>query len=141
AERARALSSDPARESVLILAHGPGDDAENARWLANMESQSAAVRALAPFRAVQVETLREDWPEERAAAETRIRGFVEAAAREDGRALVIPYRLSGFGPYAEVLEGLTYVSDGRGLLPSDEVANWVRRQAAALRVELEALTP
>lgn len=141
AERAQALSSDPARESVLILAHGPGDDAENERWIAKMDEQAEAVRALGPFRTVAVETLREDWPEKRAEAEVRIHAFIEAASQGDGRALVIPYRLSGFGPYGEVLEGLFYVSDGRGLLPSEAVANWVRRQSAALRAELESPTP
>jgi hypothetical protein len=68
-----------------------------------------------------VETLREDWPDKRQAAEVRIRGFVERADREGGRAIVIPFRVQGFGPYTEVLNGLDYVSDGRGLVPSP---NW-----------------
>jgi hypothetical protein len=46
---------------------------------------------------------------------------------------VIPSRIQGFGPYAEVLEGLSYVSDGRALLPSAQVEHCVRRQAAELR--------
>jgi len=133
AERARALSRDPRRESVLILAHGPEDDAENARWIQRIEQRAQAVRALAPFRSVRVETLREDWPEKRAASEARIRAFVQEAARDGGTAIVIPYRVQGFGPYAEVLRGLTYVSDGRGLLPSGEVERWVRRQVETLR--------
>lgn len=132
AERARALSRDPTRESVLILAHGPEDDAENQRWLAEIDRRAEAVRQDAPFRTVRVETLREDWPEKRKAAETRIRAFVEESSQEDGQVIVIPYRVSGFGPYAKVLDGLSYVSDGRGLLPSPEVAGWVRRQIAAL---------
>lgn len=132
-ERARALSRDPARESVLILAHGPEDDGENARWLARIDARADAVRQAAPFRRVGVETLREDWPEKRAVSETRIRAFVEQAGREGGGAIVIPFRLAGFGPYARVLEGLTYASDGRGLLPSVEVERWVRRQAEELR--------
>jgi len=141
AERASALSTDPARESVLVLAHGPGDDAENERWIAEIGERTDAVRALAPFRAVRAETLREDWPEKRAASEERIRAFVEEALRDDGRVLVIPYRVSGFGPYARVLEGLSYVADRRGLLPSDEVRQWVRRQAETLRAELTASAP
>jgi hypothetical protein len=80
-----------------------------------------------------VETLREDWPEKRAVSETRIRAFVEQANRDGGSAIVIPYRVAGFGPYAQVLEGFSYVSDGKGLLPSAEVAQWVRRQVDELR--------
>jgi sirohydrochlorin cobaltochelatase len=132
-ERAQALSRDPHRESVLIIAHGPQNDAEDQTWLAQIGTRAEAVRQAAPFRRVQVETLREDWPEKRAASEARIRAFVEHATREGGVAIVIPYRVQGFGPYAEVLEGLTYVSDGRALLPSAQVEQWVRRQAAELR--------
>ncbi|MBX9897104.1 MAG: hypothetical protein K2Y17_04270 [Qipengyuania sp.] len=137
-ERVRTLSRDPQRESVLILAHGPEDDAENERWIGQIDARADAVRELAPFRRVRVETLREDWPEKRRASEARIRGFVEEANRQGGRAVVVPYRIQGFGPYAEVLQGLSYVSDGRGLLPSANVRQWVRRQVEALRPGLFA---
>lgn len=133
AARARRLSADPVREDVLILAHGPGDDAENARWIANIDARADAVRAALPFRRVQVATLREDWPDKRAEAEARIRAFVEAAKRDGGRAIVIPFRVQGFGPYAEVLQGLDYASDGQGLVPDTQVARWIKRQADDLR--------
>lgn len=132
ADRVKSLSKDPQREAVLILAHGPGDDSENARWLARMESQAKAVGALGPFRAVQCETLREDWPQKRQEAEQRIRDFVQRQAAGGARVLVVPFRVSGFGPYAKVLEGLEYVSDGRGLLPHPRVTEWIEGQASAL---------
>jgi hypothetical protein len=137
AERAAALSKAPAREDVLILAHGPGDDDENARWLAKLDARAAAIRALAPFRRVQVESLREDWPDKRAIAEQRIRAFVTRASAEGGTAIVLPFRVHGFGPYAQVLEGLDYVSDGKGLLPHDEVSKWLERQIVELAAKPE----
>jgi len=133
ADRARTLSRDARRESVLILAHGPGDDDENQRWLAQIDARANAVREALPFKTVRVETLREDWPEKRGAAEARVRAFVEQANHDGGRAIVIPYRVQGFGPYADVLTGLSYASDGRGLVPSAEVEQWVRRQVETLR--------
>ncbi|WP_394835803.1 hypothetical protein LVJ94_02595 [Pendulispora rubella] len=132
ADRAAALSKAPAREDVLILAHGPGDDAENARWMAKLDARAAVVRTRAPFRRVQVETLREDWPDKRAAAEKRIRAFVERASAEGGKAIVLPFRVQGFGPYKSVLEGLDYAADGAGLIPHAEVTKWIARQAGAL---------
>lgn len=132
-QRARGLSRDPAQEDVLILAHGPGDDAENQRWLEQINARVDTVRQALPFRRVQVETLREDWPDKRTAAEARIRAFVERAGQEGGRAIVIPFRIQGFGPYVTVLEGLDYLADGRGLVPSPQVGQWVRRQAEQLR--------
>ncbi len=133
ADRARALSRAPRTEDVLILAHGPGDDAENARWIATIDARAAAVRKSLPFRRVQVMTLREDWPERRPEAERNIRGFVERAKAEGGGAIVIPFRLQGFGPYAGVLDGLEYVSDGHGLLPHANVTQWIDDQIKGLR--------
>ncbi len=130
-ERARALSREPQREDVLILAHGPGDDTENERWLRHLEARADAVRRSLPFRTVRVETLREDWPEKRKEAEQRIRSYVEHAA-QTGRAIVIPFRVQGFGPYAEVLKGLDYASDGRGLVPDAGVTQWIEHQIAML---------
>jgi sirohydrochlorin cobaltochelatase len=133
AERARALSREPRREDVLILAHGPEDDAENERWLTHLEARADDVRHALPFRSVRVETLREDWPEKRKDAEQRIRDFVSQAVQRGDRAMVIPFRVQGFGPYAKVLEGLEYVSDGRGLIPSDGITQWLAHRIDTLQ--------
>lgn len=141
ADRARALSKTPASEDVLILAHGPGDDAENQRWLQMISARADSVRHALPFRRVEVATLREDWPDKRAAAEAGVRAFVQRANAEGGHAIVIPFRVQGFGPYAKVLDGLTYVSDGEGLVPSTQVTQWVREQARLLRRDLPPAVP
>ena len=133
AARARALSKNPGREDVLILAHGPGDDAENDRWIAQIGARAAAVRSALPFRRVQVMTLREDWPEQRAAAQRMIRAFVEESRRDGITTIVIPFRVQGFGPYAEVLAGLDYVSDGVGLLPHANVTQWMADEIDELK--------
>lgn len=133
ADRAASLSRSPLNEDVLILAHGPAADDENERWLARLDERAQAVRDRLPFRRVEVKTLREDWPDKREAAQQEIRAFVERAASEDGAAIVIPFRVHGFGPYAQVLEGLEYRSDGQGLLPHPNVTEWVREQVELLR--------
>jgi sirohydrochlorin ferrochelatase len=132
ADRVKALSSNPQNETVLILAHGPGDDAENERWLANMRERLRAVGELGAFRKIEVETLREDWPDKRKAAEERIRGIVSAAQENGGEAIVVPFRVSGFGPYKQVLEGLTYKADETGFLPHANVTRWIDETATTL---------
>jgi sirohydrochlorin cobaltochelatase len=132
ADRARALSCRPAVEDVLVLAHGTGDDGANARWLAHLDARANAIRQSLPFRRVHVETLREDWPDKRKDAEERIRAFVKRASDEGGRAIVIPFRVQGFGPYAKVLSGLDYVADGHGLIPHPGVTEWIEREIKAL---------
>jgi hypothetical protein len=133
AERARGLSRAPQREDVLILAHGPADDAENGKWIAHIDERANAVREALPFRRVRVETLREDWPEKRKPAEARIRDYVARAAAEGGTAIIIPFRVHGFGPYARVLEGLDYVADRTGLIPHPGVTAWIEEQIVALK--------
>ena len=128
AERVRALSRSPEHEALLVLSHGFEDEAENER--ARTRIQALAIEAARPggFAEIRAETLREDWPEARRAAERRIRAFVEAHGRAGRRTLVVPFRVFGFGPYGDVLEGLEYVSDGRGLLPHPAITEWIRTQ-------------
>lgn len=132
AERAAALSRSPEKEDVLVLAHGPGDDAENERWLAYMDARAAEIRKSRPYNTVAVMTLREDWPDKRKAAEEQIRAFVARSAEEGRSVIVLPFRLSGFGPYAEVLKGLKYRADQTGFLPHGNITRWITRQAETL---------
>jgi sirohydrochlorin ferrochelatase len=127
-ERAQSLSSSPEDESVLIVAHGMGDEGENGRVLQAMQNVAGEVRKLG-FSTVDIATLREDWETARVAAETDIRAFVEREQAAGRRVIVLPMRLSGFGPYADVLSGLEYLA-GVGLLPHDGIAEWVENTAA-----------
>lgn len=124
-DRVRSLSVNPAGECILILAHGPGDDGENERWLADMRRRTEQLRDIAPFVDVRCETLREDWPDRRAEAEARIRNYVETHSDGGARVIVIPFRVAGFGPYTRVLEGLNYVADGRGFCPHPNMTEWI----------------
>ncbi len=128
-DRVQALSTNPSEESVLILAHGPGNDAENERWLANMRLRAQRIHELGAFRHVQCETLREDWPERRAEAERRIRAYVESGNKDGGRVIVVPFRIAGFGPYRDVLHGLSYVADERGFCPHPNMTRWIEQSA------------
>lgn len=132
AKRAKALSRDAKRESVLLVAHGVGDEKADARWRAAMAPAVEAVRATAPFRAVAGVTLRDDWPEAHAKAVAEIRAFVAAAKKDGGDALVVPYRLYGFGPQAGSLEGLDIRTDDKGLLPDPAVGVWLKDEADRL---------
>ncbi len=123
ADRVASVSADPSRESVLVLAHGMGDDAEDARVVAAMRAAAWRIESEG-FARVQVATLREDWPEKRRGAEARIRTIVARESARGRRVLVVPFRLDGFGPYATVLEGLPY-TDARALLPDPAIPQWI----------------
>ncbi|MBI3283788.1 MAG: cobalamin biosynthesis protein CbiX [Burkholderiales bacterium] len=128
--RAQALSRDPKRETVILTAHGTGDEANNTQWLARLESIAGQMRANggAAFRAIRVATWREDWPEQRAPWVERVRGWVAQAGR-DGEAIVIPARTTGSGPEAELLAGLKFRL-GSGFAPHPLFPVWVEQQVA-----------
>jgi len=130
AQRALQASDDPGEQSVLIVAHGAGDEAENAGLLARMNYAAEAIRA-AGFLETRVATLREDWPEARAAAAKGIREFVQDQNDSGHSVIVVPFRVSGFGPYAEVLAGLTYTR-GESLLPHPAISDWMEQTAMGI---------
>ena len=135
-----ATAGVPAAESgVLLLAHGMGDEGEDRQVLRSMEDAARALRA-GGYAEVHVGTLREDWAGAREAAEERIRALVAGMAERHRNVLVIPYRLSGFGPYADVLEGLEYIAT-EGFLPHPLITDWIAERATARFCAAGLVTP
>ncbi|RMH39584.1 MAG: cobalamin biosynthesis protein CbiX [Deltaproteobacteria bacterium] len=141
AERARELSRDPARETIILVAHGAGDDARNEHWVAVLESLARQMRdnGAGAFRAVEVGTWREDWPGKREPWVARIRALVRAASAAGGRAIVVPARTNGRGPARELLAGLEF-DLGHGFAPHPLFARWVEEQIREGRARLLGAT-
>ena len=133
--RIRALSSDPDNEVVAVIAHGPGDDAENRRWIEKITQRTRSAQEQLGLRDIRVFTLREDWPERRVAAEREIRNYIAHAYSRGLTPIVVPFRVQGFGPYERVLGELDYRADKRGLLPHPNVGLWIARQANLMEAE------
>lgn len=128
ADRVGAVSLKPSRESVLLLAHGVGDDAQNERLLERMRAASRDLEGQG-FRKLRVAALREDWADKRASAEREIRTFVESEVDAGANVIVVPFRLFGEGPYDDVLKGLDYQM-AESLMPHAVVNNWIRETAS-----------
>ncbi len=127
--RANERASSPEETGVMIIAHGMGSEEDNNRVLDVMQDAVQTIRS-AGYGEVHVATLREDWKEPRAHAEKHIRATVADMAERRERVVVIPYRISGFGPYGDVLDGLEYVP-ADGLLPHHLVTEWIAARATA----------
>ena len=138
ATRISELSEDPQQEVVIVLAHGPGDDAENERWIRKIGERTELARASTGVNEIRVFTLREDWQSKRELAEEQIRDYLGNAVARGKEVLVVPYRVMGFGPYHSVLEGLDYRADETGLLPHRNVDLWLLNQASELSVVASA---
>lgn len=129
-ERATEATGDPGGRRVVLVAHGMGDDEENDAILADMAALVERLRGRG-FASVHAVTLREDWPEARKQAKANLRSLVARGAQDPPPPLVVPFRLSGFGPYADVLQGLTYMPT-QGLLPHPKVTDWLLAESARL---------
>lgn len=130
-DRAGALSQDPAHETIVLVAHGDGDDARNAHWRALLDSIARQMRATGGdrFKAIEVGTWREDWPAQREPEVKAIRAVVAAGAANGGRVIVIPARTTGQGSEREFLDGLRFEL-GAGFAPHPRFDAWLEEQVA-----------
>jgi len=94
-----------------------------------MKRRTERLRELGDFIDIRCETLREDWPGRRAEAEKRINEFVQSQNDTGTRVIVVPFRVAGFGPYREVLEGLSYIADEQGFCPHPNMTAWIDQTA------------
>ena len=132
--RARSISRAPAGEAVVIVAHGPNDEDDNRRWLANMASLAERLRRQEEgFAAVEYLTLRDDAPKPvRDASTAELRAVVMRHTSGGRRVLIVPLLVSFGGiekGLRERLEGLDYSMPSAGLVPDDRLVDWVLARA------------
>jgi sirohydrochlorin ferrochelatase len=136
ADRAKSVSTDPSREAVVLVAHGPSPEEDNRRWLEDMGALAALVKSRTSFDTIDYLTVRDDAPAEiRDAASAELRGIVERRTAEGRRVLVVPLLLSYGGIEKGIkkrLEGLIYTMSPQGLMPDDRLASWVIEMATGV---------
>ena len=143
-DRAKELSRTPDEESVVLIAHGPNEETDNARWLETMQRIARRVEAMGHFRTVVPVTMRDDAPAPiRDAATQQMRAIVSAQSAK-GRTLVVPLLLASGGVEAKIpsrLHGLTYSFRGQGLLPHPKLSQWIAHQVDASAQRAGSLLP
>ncbi|MBI2214799.1 MAG: hypothetical protein HYU52_14225 [Acidobacteria bacterium] len=131
--RIRSVSTDPTNEVVIVVAHGPVSDEENARWLNDMKTIVGRLDPAGAFHRTEYLTVRDDAPEPiRSEATAELRAKVSAAGIDGKRALVVPLLVSHDGIERGIrkrLEGLEYVMPSNGLVPDPRIAEWVLETA------------
>lgn len=129
ADRAKSISTVPATEAVILVAHGPVPDDDNRKWLDDMAVLAEHVRKAAPFAAVDYMTVRDDaGPAIREAATKELRQKVEAHRAAGRRVLIVPHLMSFGGiekGLLKRLEGLDYTITTQALMPDDRIVEWV----------------
>ena len=135
--RAEDVSRTPEQEVVVLVAHGPSSEEDNALWLANIRLLAERMCPRTRFSRIEYLTVRDDAPKlVQAKATAELRTVVEGAVREGASALVVPLLLSYGGIEAgirERLEGLPYRMAHQALLPDERLSEWVLMQVEGHR--------
>lgn len=136
-ERARSLSKNPPEEVVILVAHGPNPDSDNAKWLADLGALAERMRPRTSYQRIEYLTVRDDAPEPvRSQAKAELRGLVENAVKEGKRALIVPVVISYGGIETGVrkrLGGLEYKMAAQGLLPDSRITDWILESVRSTR--------
>lgn len=130
-ERAVALSTAPATETVILVAHGPNAESDQQRCLLVMQQLADSLRVDGGFRDVIPVTMRDDAPKAiLEAAIEQMREMVQKYAK-GGTVLVIPLLIASGGIEAKIpqrLEGLDFIYKGVTLLPHPKVSEWIHKR-------------
>jgi hypothetical protein len=129
-DHTRAISTDPAKEVVILLGHGPTFDHENEIELKHIATHAARIKARGRFADAKGLTLQDDAPEAiRAANVAKLREWVGAADAAGLTPLVVGYLISTRGiqdKIKEDLAGLDYKFQTKGLSAHPNFTGWIR---------------
>lgn len=142
AERWASLDSADRRRPLVLIAHGPDDDAEARQWLADLNATAApALQAVGLRQRLWIGLLRDDAPSSvRAGAVQQIRDTIAQLARGSrDSVLVLPVLISS-GTISEVkiphdLDGFPVRYVATPLAPLPVLARWVERMANAAQLK------
>lgn len=130
-DHAKEVSKDPAKETVILLGHGPTFEHENAVEMAHLATHAGRIKTMGKFADAKGLTLQDDAPEEiRARNVTTLRGWVEDARKSGRTPLIVGYLISTRGiqdKIKEDLSGLEYVFQTKGMSAHPNFTKWVRQ--------------
>ncbi len=130
-DNAREISENESNEVVVILGHGPADEADNTREMAMVQRHVDRIQSASDFADVWAINLQDDAaPEVRAANVQALRKYVEDAGTSGRQVLVIGFLLGTAGIQPKIvvdLKGLNYRFNPRGMSESPKFAAWVQK--------------
>jgi hypothetical protein len=133
-DHAKEISTDPSKEVVILLGHGPEDAKENKVELAHMATHAKRIKAEGKFSDVKHLTLQDDAPDAvRAANVATLRTWVAETDKAGKTPLVVGYLISTRGIQDKVkkdLSGLDYKFQTKGLSAHPNFTAWIRATVA-----------
>ena len=128
------ISSDPANEVLVIIAHGPIDQADNEIELRLMNNIGDYIKKHSSIQTVESFTLQDDAPKTiRDQNLRRIKTFMNAAKEDGKRILMVSNLMSGKGIQKKIeedFEGIDYTFNSKGLLTHPYYIDWIKESIA-----------
>ena len=127
-DRIKEVSKNPTEETIILLAHGSKNDKAEALRKNKMQNHIDWIQKQfkQPFKKITDMVLREDWPEKREKALSKIKKIIREG-NETGKVIIISNRLYGSGPYKHFLKGLNFEINSKGLAPHPNLTNWLEK--------------
>lgn len=131
ANRANAISQDPMREDLILVAHGPNEDEDDLLWTKDLSTHAS--RITTPFHNIHLLTLRDDAPEEIRGRKTKeLQDMVKKSIEENRIPLIVPILLAPGGiegGLKERLQGLKYTLSPKMLAPDEHLVEWIIQES------------
>ncbi len=128
-ENARSVSRNPAAETLILVGHGPEDDADNGPDLQLLQAHADRIRAKREFADVKIINLQDDAIRPIRESNVRtLRKWVEQAVRQGNEVIVVAMAAASFGVQTHIrqdLRGLKYTFADKGLSENPKFVRWV----------------
>ncbi|OGL46034.1 MAG: hypothetical protein A2W05_04195 [Candidatus Schekmanbacteria bacterium RBG_16_38_10] len=128
-DHAKSISSNPKKETVIIIGHGPVNPDYNKKSLEIMDKIAKEVKASGGFNDVKAWNLQDDAPKEvRNVNVKKIRGMMEEAIKAGNQVLVVGMLISSRGIQHKMktdFKGVDYKFNEQGVVTHENFGLWV----------------
>ena len=126
---ARTISTNPANEVLIIVGHGPEEQADNGPDLKILQAHVDRLKAKRQFADVRIINLQDDAiVPVRESNVRKLRGWIQQATRSGRKVLVVSIAAASFGVQQHIktdLRGLQYTFAEKGLIENPRFMQWV----------------
>jgi hypothetical protein len=144
-ENARSVSRNPAKETLILVGHGPEDKEDNDPDLKILTAHVERIAAKQEFADVKIINLQDDAIKPVRESNVRtLRRWVEQAARQGNEVIVVAVAAASFGVQNQIrqdLRGLKYTFAEKGLAENPKFAQWVESEVQQALAGRDAATP
>ncbi|MBT5890885.1 MAG: hypothetical protein HOH24_04390 [Chromatiales bacterium] len=122
-------SSDPAKETIILVGHGPEEIEDNVLDLDLLQPHVDRIKAQGGFADVKIINLQDDaYPPIRAGNVKKLRRWVSGAQRQGNNVIIVVVTSASFGVQQKIIEdlrGLDYRFADKGLAEHPNYQKWI----------------